>query len=74
MCFVTRFIPSTKLKWLNPNKYNKEISEAYTSQYSEGLSHHNMASPQVTDRENCLQLWQVAVDTMNKQPGTADKG
>jgi hypothetical protein len=30
------------------------------------LCHHSMARPQVADAGNCLQLWKIAVNTMNK--------
>jgi hypothetical protein len=33
-----------------------------------------MARPRVTDGGNCLQLWGIAANTLNKQQRTADKG
>jgi hypothetical protein len=36
--------------------------------------HHGMARPQVADGVNALQVWKVAVNILNKQSRTADKG
>jgi hypothetical protein len=36
--------------------------------------HHSMVHPQVEDEVNSLQLLVVAVNTLNKQPGTVDMG
>jgi hypothetical protein len=36
--------------------------------------HHGMARPQVADRGDCLQIWRVAVNMLNRQSRTADRG
>jgi hypothetical protein len=36
--------------------------------------HHSMVHPQDADGEDSLQIWRVAVDELNEQPRTADKG
>jgi hypothetical protein len=36
--------------------------------------HHGMARPQVADGGEGLQIWRVAVNILNKQSRTADKG
>jgi hypothetical protein len=36
--------------------------------------HHGMARPQVVDEGEGLQIWRVAVNILNKQSRTADKG
>jgi hypothetical protein len=36
--------------------------------------HHSMACPQVANGGNTLQVWRVAVNILNKQSRTADKG
>jgi hypothetical protein len=38
-----------------------------------GSCHHGMAHPQVADGDS-LQFWRVAVNILNKQSWTADKG
>jgi hypothetical protein len=35
---------------------------------------HGMARPRVADRGDCLQIWRVAANILNKQPRTADSG
>jgi hypothetical protein len=35
---------------------------------------HGMVRPQVADGGNTLQIWKVAVNILNKQSRTADKG
>jgi len=37
-------------------------------------SHHGMARPEVADEGECLQIWKEAVNILNKQLRTADKG
>ncbi|KAJ4428435.1 hypothetical protein ANN_24472 [Periplaneta americana] len=39
-----------------------------------GPYHHGMARPQVADRGDGLRIWRVAVNILNKQSWTADKG
>jgi hypothetical protein len=39
-----------------------------------GDCHHGMAHPRVADGGDGLQIWKVAVNTLNKQSRTADKG
>jgi hypothetical protein len=36
--------------------------------------HHSMARPQVADGGKGLQIWRVAVNILNKQSQTANKG
>jgi hypothetical protein len=36
--------------------------------------HHGMASPQVADGGDAIQIWRVAANILNKQSWTADKG
>jgi hypothetical protein len=36
--------------------------------------HHGMVHPQVADGGDGLQIWKVAVNILNKQSRTADKG
>jgi hypothetical protein len=36
--------------------------------------HHSMACPQVADGRDSLQIWRVAVNILNKQSWTTDKG
>jgi hypothetical protein len=36
--------------------------------------HHGMARPQVADRGDCLQIWRVAANMLNRQLRTADRG
>ncbi|KAJ4452239.1 hypothetical protein ANN_03757 [Periplaneta americana] len=36
--------------------------------------HHGMARPQVADRGDCLQIWRIVVNILNKQSLTADEG
>jgi hypothetical protein len=36
--------------------------------------HHGMARPQVADGGEGLQIWRVAVNILNKQSRTSDKG
>jgi hypothetical protein len=36
--------------------------------------HHSMVRPQFVDGGNCLQLWIIARNTLNKQPWAAYKG
>jgi hypothetical protein len=38
------------------------------------LGHNGMARPQVADGGDALQLWRVAVNILNKQSRTTDKG
>jgi hypothetical protein len=33
-----------------------------------------MASPRVADGGDCVQIWRIAANTLNKQLWTADKG
>ena len=39
-----------------------------------GPCFHGTARPQVADRGYGLQIWRVAVNMLNKQPWTADRG
>jgi len=32
-----------------------------------GLCHHGMVSSQIADGEDCLQIWRVALNILNKQ-------
>jgi hypothetical protein len=36
--------------------------------------HHSMVCPRVADGRDGLQLWRLAVNILNKQPWTNDKG
>jgi hypothetical protein len=36
--------------------------------------HHGMARPQVADGGDCLQIWRITANILNKQSRTADKG
>jgi hypothetical protein len=36
--------------------------------------HHGMARPRVADRGDCLQIWRVAANILNKQSRRADSG
>jgi hypothetical protein len=38
------------------------------------LCHQGIASPQVADGGDCLQVWRVAANILNKQSQKADKG
>jgi hypothetical protein len=52
--------------------------EPSTGPYSEpdglGPCHHGMVRPQVGDEGDCLQIWRVAANILNKQSQTVDKG
>jgi len=39
-----------------------------------GHRHHGLARPRVVDKEDDLQMWRVAVNVLNKQSRTADRG
>jgi hypothetical protein len=39
-----------------------------------GLCHHNMTRPRVADGGDSLHIWRVAVNILNKQSRTVNKG
>jgi hypothetical protein len=51
------------------------LAPSFVSSHVRGVPcHHGMAHPQVADGGDALQLWRGAVNILNKQSRTADKG
>jgi hypothetical protein len=59
--------------WIQPKIHF--ILSSHLSLYVKWVPcHHGMARPQVVDVGEGLQIWRVAVNILNKQSRTADKG
>jgi hypothetical protein len=63
-----------KLQYFKMQKIMVQIITSVLSNVRWVPCHHGMASPQVEDGEDSLQIWMIAVNILNNQPREADKG
>jgi hypothetical protein len=59
---------------VNSYKYTQFGTLLYNVHVKWVLCHHSMVWPQVVDGGDGLQIWRIAVNILNKQSWTAERG